>query len=74
MRELVQELTDRLEHHLNQLCDAKACETPEHAVTRRLITTGRQSAWRDDALADRVLRRAGISDQSQDVAAFQSGP
>jgi len=38
---LVQELVDRLELHLDQLCDVNACETPEHAETRRLIERAR---------------------------------
>lgn len=40
---LVQELVDRLELHLDQLCDVNACETLEHAETRRLIERAR--AW-----------------------------
>jgi hypothetical protein len=39
---LLQEVTDRLEYHLNQVCDARACETPEHAVTRELIERARE--------------------------------
>lgn len=38
---LLQEVTDRLEYHLNQVCDARACETPEHEVTRALIERAR---------------------------------
>lgn len=34
---LVQQLLDRLQYHLNQVCDERACETPEHEETRALI-------------------------------------
>lgn len=40
---ILQRVTDRLELHLNQLCDAKACETPEHEETRELIALARQA-------------------------------
>jgi hypothetical protein len=40
---LLQQLTDRLEYHLNQVCDARACETPEHEETRELIALARQA-------------------------------
>ncbi len=38
---LVRELADRLELHLDQLCDRTACQTPEHVETRRLIERAR---------------------------------
>lgn len=42
MKDLTDELANRLEYHLNQLCDEKACETPEHAYTRKLIEQARR--------------------------------
>lgn len=42
MRDLTDELADRLEYHLNQLCDEKACVTPEHAYARKLIEQARR--------------------------------
>jgi hypothetical protein len=40
--DLTAQLADRLEMHLDQLCDRNACQTPEHDQTRALIARARQ--------------------------------
>lgn len=34
---LINDLAERLRHHLRQLCDERACVTPDHETTRELL-------------------------------------
>jgi hypothetical protein len=43
LRDLVLELSITLERHLSQLCDEKACVTPEHIETRALIRRAKEA-------------------------------
>lgn len=43
MRDLVLELSIQLERCLSQLCDEKACVTPEHVEVRELIDRAKQA-------------------------------
>ena len=50
-RAMLIRLTDRLAVHLNQLCDANHCETPQHDDTRELIRQAREWVWARDGRA-----------------------
>lgn len=63
--ELIRQLTERLEYHINQLCDEENCVTAEHISTRALVA--RAGRWLDGNTGFGVLPSADRMERFLDM-------